>query len=294
MSQRHSPRISLGQTLRLRLKDHTISASLPAFVMGIINVTPDSFWKESRLMNVDFALEKALKMVEDGADILDIGGESSRPGSTYTSDQEEQDRILPIIEAIRSHSSIPISVDTRKSSVLKAALTCGANICNDISALEDDPLLAPLVAKSGCPVVLMHKKGTPETMQHNPTYTDVVTEVVNYLQLRALFAESSGIATDRIILDPGIGFGKTCSDNCSLIASLNQLELLGYPVMMAVSRKSCIGEITQKTVDTRLAGTLAANLIAVQNGATFLRVHDVSETCDMLKVLQEISRYGIH
>ncbi|HKL87251.1 MAG TPA: dihydropteroate synthase [Treponemataceae bacterium] len=281
-------------SLTLRLSSSTISTSLPAFIVGIINSTPDSFWEDSRLMNVDSALEKALKMEEEGADILDIGGESSRPGAKYVSEQEELDRVLPLIEAIRSHSSIPISVDTRKSSVMAAAIHSGANICNDISAMEDDPLLANLLAEFGCPVVLMHKKGTPRTMQKDPLYTDVVTEVVQYLHLRSQIAEKSGIDADRIILDPGIGFGKTLNNNCSLIANLHQLELLGYPVMMAVSRKSCIGEITKKNVDLRLAGTLSVNLLAVQNGATFLRVHDVSETHDMLKVLQEISYYGIH
>lgn len=270
----------------LNLAGRTIHTELPAFIMGIVNVTPDSFWEGSRAG--DTGLELALSLIEAGADILDIGGESTRPGSAYVDENEEIGRIVPLIKQIRAQSSIPISVDTRKSGVLKAAIEAGADLLNDVSALADDETMASVAARLSIPVVLMHKKGIPETMQQGIQYDDVVSEVCDFLAGRVQYALDAGIIPDRIILDPGIGFGKRHEDNVALIRNIDRLLELGYPVMMALSRKSSIGQMTGKTVDKRMAGSLCANMFAVQKGAGYLRVHDVEETRDMLAVLQEL------
>ncbi len=264
-----------------------LSTDLPAFVMGILNITGASFWEGSRVPSAGEAVERALRMADAGADIIDIGGESTRPGAQYVSPEEELDRIIPVITRLRKESSIPVSVDTRKEAVLRTALDAGADILNDISALEDDPAMAGTAAAADIPVILMHKQGTPGTMQVMPQYRDVLSEVKEYLFSRARFAENAGIARDKIILDPGIGFGKDRRHNLALITGLAEIASGGYPVLMALSRKRVIGEITGKDTADRLAGTLAANLVSVRNGASLLRVHDVAETCDMLKVLRE-------
>jgi dihydropteroate synthase len=279
-------------SLSLRLARGTVSTEMPAFVMGILNATDDSFWEGSRAPSLESALALALSLAERGADIIDIGGESTRPGAVYVGEAEEIARVAPLVREIRKRSSVPLSVDTRKASVMRAALDEGADICNDVSALEDDPSLAPLVAASGIPVVLMHKRGVPASMQDAPEYYDVVAEVASYLFSRAEYALGAGIARDRIILDPGIGFGKRVEDNCALIANLAKIAAGGYPVLMGNSRKSFIGSITGRKAEDRLAGTLAAALVSVQNGASFLRVHDVAETKDTLAVLREIQNRG--
>ena len=281
-------------SVTLRLAHREIRTGLSAFIMGILNVTPDSFWESSRVVSVEAGIERALAMEADGADIIDIGGESSRPGSAYVDEAEELRRVIPLIDGIRKLSSVPISVDTRKSSVMRAAVDSGADICNDISALEDDPSLTALVRDSCIPVILMHKQGVPETMQSDPRYSDAVAEVTAYLFKRALFAESAGIERNKIILDPGIGFGKRYEDNCSLIAGLASITSGNYPVLVALSRKKCIGTMTGSGTRDRLAGTIAANMLAVQCGARLIRVHDVREHRDMLSVLQEIQARGIH
>ena len=283
----------MSVSIRLR-GDRSVSTGLPALIMGVLNATPDSFWEGSRASSAGDGIERALSMERDGADIIDIGGESTRPGSTYVSAGEELDRIIPIIEGIRRESAIPISVDTRKSEVMKAAIDSGADMVNDISSLTDDPALATLAAETGIAVIMMHKQGIPETMQANPSYVDVVSEVRDYLLARAREAVMAGISPERIILDPGIGFGKRHEDNCALIAGLAKIADGGYPVLMALSRKSCIGKMTGRETGNRIPGTLAANMLAVQNGAKALRVHDVGETRDMLMVLQEITARGIH
>ena len=278
--------------LSLLLHDRTLNTENPCFIMGIVNANNNSFWKESRFTGKK-AVNQALKMIEDGADIIDIGAESSRPGATYISDVEEIKQLIPIIKEIRKHSNIPISVDTRKSTVMKACFEEGANILNDISALEDDESLGDFVAKANIPVILMHKQGNPTTMQNNPNYTDIVLEVSHYLAKRCKYAISKGINPEKIILDPGIGFGKNLNHNKKLILSSstilqniqNELKYnVAHHMVMALSRKTCIGEMTLKKVEDRLAGTLAANLLAMENGATILRVHDVKETKDMLLV----------
>lgn len=267
--------------MTFELADRIICTQLPAFVMGIVNATPDSFWKDSR-----GGFERAMSLIAQQSDILDIGGESARPGSEYVNEQEEIERVVPLIEKIRKESSIPISVDTRKKSVIKAAVEAGANILNDISALEDDAEIASYCASVDIPVILMHKRGLPSNMQNNTFYNDVFNEVDSYLQKQADYAISCGIKSKRIIVDPGIGFGKDFEANLALIKNCGKLCNGRFPVLMALSRKTCIGQMIQKEeVGERLFGTLAANLISVQNGASFVRVHDVAETIDTLKVL---------
>ncbi len=270
---------------RLFLKNRTITTELPAFVMGIVNVTPDSFWSGSR-----GDAERALSLVADGADILDIGGESTRPGSDYVSAEEEVRRIVPVIEEIRRKSDVPISVDTRKKSVMEAALAAGADMLNDISALEDDPEMASFCAASGIPVVLMHKRGLPSDMQDDTAYTDVFSEVDAYLSARVQVALDAGIPAEKIIVDPGVGFGKDTAGNAALIKNAGVLCGGKYMVLMALSRKSCIGQMTGRAVEERLAGTLAADLVSIMGGAGMVRVHDVRETVDTLKVLGYINR----
>jgi len=277
--------------LELNFSDKTIYTENPAFVMGIVNVTPDSFWEKSRT-----GAKMALDMFESGADIVDVGGESSRPGADYVSEEEECERVIPVIKKIRQYTDKPISVDTRKVCVMREARKAGADMLNDISALEDDPSLASFCAQEKMPVILMHKRGIPVIMQNNTTYKDPVREITNYLIARVKFAVQNGIEAKKIILDAGIGFGKNLEANIALIRASNKIlqdvQAAGFSdiahILMALSRKTCIGDITGKSVANRMAGTLAANLVAVQYGATMLRVHDVSETIDILKVLGRI------
>ncbi|MDD6655505.1 MAG: dihydropteroate synthase [Treponema sp.] len=269
--------------INLSLSDRTISTNLPAFVMAILNVTPDSFYEKSR-----GGFELARRIIDSGADIIDIGAESTRPGSDYVCEEEEIKRLIPVIKEIRKISDIPISVDTRKYSVMKACFEYGADILNDVSALEDDERLCSFASEKKIPVILMHKRGKPSQMQKNTEYSDVFKEVNSYLLERASFAEKNGIQSEKIIVDPGIGFGKNLSGNVSLIKNLKELCGGKYKILMALSRKSCIGEMTGHPVDERLSGTLAANLISVLNGASIVRVHDYNETIDILKVLSYI------
>ena len=270
-----------------------IHTDLPAFIMGIVNATPDSFYEPSRSISLEKSLDRALALTAEGADIIDIGGESTRPGSSYISAEEELERVIPLIEAVRKRSAVPISVDTRKATVMKAAFKAGATLCNDISSLTDDPALGTLIAEEEGGVVLMHKRGTPPVMQqHIPQYRNIVTEVRDYLEERAAYALNCGIARERIIIDYGIGFGKTAEDNYRLVAASAYFTGLGYPLLVGVSRKSFIGAVTGSLPEKRLAGTLAATMYAVQQGAAIARVHDVTETREILLVLKELQKYG--
>jgi dihydropteroate synthase len=260
-----------------------------ALVMAIVNCTDDSFYPASRNDSVEDALERALKAEADGANIIDFGGESTRPGAAYVSAEEELHRLLPVIREFRKRSNLPVSVDTRKASVAKAVLDAGADIINDVSALEDDPAMGPLCAERGAVVVLMHKKGIPETMQDEPYYTNVVSEVHSYLIETAAKARNVGIPEQRIIIDPGIGFGKRLEDNLDLLAHLEELSASVYPVLMGLSRKRFIGEVTGRDSQDRLAGTLAANAVSLFGKANVLRVHDVPETVDLVKMFYAIS-----
>ncbi len=245
--------------------------------MGILNVTPDSFYDGGRLFDTEAAVATGLAMVGEGADILDIGGESSRPGSQPVSAIQERSRVLPVVERLRSRTHVPISIDTTKASVAEPALRRGATIINDISALRFDPDMARVISEYDAQVVLMHMSGTPLTMQDEPKYSDVVTEVRDFLLERAAAAEAAGIHHDRIILDPGIGFGKTLDHNLLLLRHLPELCSHGYRVLVGASRKSFLGKLLDLPPDERMEGTIAVNAVAVVNGASILRVHDVKE-----------------
>lgn len=283
----------MNAPLRIPLSSGRIlDGSEGPLVMAIVNCTPDSFYSKSRAVGVEAAVEKAIAAEAAGAAIVDLGGESTRPGARYVDAEEELARVVPVVEGIRKVSGIPISVDTRKASVARAALAAGADIINDVSALEDDADLGPLCAAAGAAVVLMHKKGTPETMQAAPYYRDVVGEVRAYLETAARRAEQYGIPRDRIIVDPGIGFGKRFEDNLDLLAGLAEIGRSDYPVLVGLSRKGFIGTITGKPIEERLYGTLAANAAAVYGGASILRVHDVPETVDLVRVINAVAARG--
>jgi dihydropteroate synthase len=245
-------------------------------VMGVVNCTPDSF--AVRFDTADKAVASARRMIDEGADILDLGGESSRPGSDPVELDTELERVLPVIEQVRSFSDIPISIDTTKAAVAEKALTAGANIINDISALAFDPEMADVAARHGCPVVLMHIKGEPKTMQDDPHYDDIIGEVAEYFAERIDYAEKRGVDKNKIILDVGIGFGKRTVDNLMLIKHLDKFKKLGRPLLVGASRKRFIGELTGMGEDNRIEGSVAVAAMAVHNGADIVRVHDVAQT----------------
>ncbi|MBL8515684.1 MAG: dihydropteroate synthase [Betaproteobacteria bacterium] len=253
-------------------------------VMGIVNVTPDSFSDGGKHLDRRAAIMGARQMLEDGADILDIGGESTRPGAKPASLSEELDRVLPVIEAL-SGEGVPLSVDTRKPEVMRAAIAAGAAIINDVNALQAPGALAA-VAASQAGVCLMHMQGAPDTMQGDPRYDDVLVEVRDFLVERSDACDAAGIARARIVIDPGFGFGKTLAHNLTLLRDLDRFLETGYPVLAGLSRKSMLGALTGRDARERLAASIAAALLAVEKGAKVLRVHDVKETVDALKVWQ--------
>ena len=250
--------------------------------MGVVNVTPDSFSDGGRFFAAEAAVTHARRLVEEGAEIIDIGGESSRPGAAPVSEREELDRILPVLERI---GDLCVSVDTRRPVVMKTALAAGASMINDIQALSE-PYALEAVAGTGCAVCLMHMKGQPATMQREPRYDDVVAEVKGFLGDAVRKARFAGIGADRIAIDPGFGFGKTVRHNLEILRKLGEFRSLGVPVVAGLSRKSTIGHITGRPVDERLAGSLAMALLALEGGARILRVHDVKETRDVIAVWQ--------
>lgn len=255
-------------------------------VMGVVNLTPDSFSDGGRFRGPDDAIAAARAMIDDGADILDFGAESSRPGAQPVSEAEELDRLLPVLDALRG-APVALSVDTRRTAVMRAALASGADIVNDIEALRA-PGAAASLGPAGCGVCLMHMQGSPLTMQQAPAYRDVVGEVAGFLQSRLEEAQAAGIEAERIVLDPGIGFGKSLAHNLALLHALDRLGALGRPLLVGVSRKSMLGRLTGRPVGERLAASLAAALAAAARGAMVLRVHDVRETVDALRVWQAI------
>lgn len=244
-------------------------------IMGILNVTPDSFCDGGRFFKLTDAVTCAKQMAADGADIVDIGGESTRPGSEPVPLDEELRRVIPVIKAVRKELDITISIDTYKAEVAKRALEAGANLINDVSALRFDERMKEVVAKHKVPVVLMHMRGTPKTMQQDPTYEDVVKEIIAFLRERIEFATTAGIARENIIIDPGIGFGKLCWHNLEILRRLSEFRVLGRPILVGTSRKAFIGQILKTEVSERLEGTLASVIISVMNGADIVRVHDV-------------------
>jgi len=259
-------------------------------IMGIVNVTPDSFSDGGKFINPTDAIKHAIQLVEDGADILDIGAESTRPGAAEISVEEEIDRLLPVISDLVKAVDVPISVDTSKSKVAQKMLDAGAHIINDISGLQFDPELVDLVAKNDCPVVIMHIQGTPRTMQKNPVYHDVISDIISYFKERVEFARSAGVEDQQIILDPGIGFGKTIEHNFRIIREFQEFRSLGFPLLLGASRKSFIGKTLDVPVDERLEGSLAAAVIGAWNGASIIRVHDVKETKRALRLTDAVYR----
>ena len=260
------------------------------YILGILNVTPDSFSDGGRFFDPDLAVAHAKEMVAQGADIIDVGGESSRPGSEPVSAREEKRRVLPVIEALADRVDVPISIDTYKSEVAREALDRGASMVNDISGLKESPDMVDLVAQQGASLVVMHMRGRPKTMQKDPRYKDVVKEVVSFLKGQADRACGAGVSKDRILVDPGIGFGKTVDHNLELIRELGAVRRLGYPVLIGTSRKSFIGHLLGTEVDDRLEGTIASNVVAVLNGADFVRVHDVREIKRALTITDYVLR----
>ncbi len=257
-------------------------------VMGIVNVTPDSFSDGGRHLALEAALDHARRLVDEGAVILDIGGESTRPGAAPVSVQEELDRVLPVIEGLRD-ISVPISIDTYKPEVMRAALDAGADMVNDVNALQSAYAL-DMVAKTTAGVCLMHKQGAPQNMQQQPHYQDVIADVSLFLRERVAAATSAGITVERIVIDPGFGFGKSLEHNLVLLKNMHAFTLLGVPVLAGLSRKSMLGAITGRDVGGRVAASVAAALIAVQRGASIVRVHDVRETVDALKIWNALEK----
>jgi dihydropteroate synthase len=265
---------------------YQLDLSMPR-VMGIVNVTPDSFSDGGKFDTTEKAVAHALQLVEEGADILDIGGESTRPGATPVSLEEELNRVVPVIEALSKVANVPLSIDTYKPAVMRAAIAAGADIVNDVRALQE-PGAMEIVAASKVGVCLMHMQGIPQTMQVNPQYEDVVREVNGFLVERLAAAEAAGIVAERVILDPGFGFGKNTEHNLQLLQTLDQTLQIGRPLLVGLSRKSVLGQITGGDVYVRLHASLAASVISTMKGARIVRVHDVKATVDALKVVAAV------
>jgi dihydropteroate synthase len=252
-------------------------------VMGVLNVTPDSFSDGGSFDTFESAMRRARKMLDDGAAIIDIGGESTRPGAAVVSEQEELDRVIPVIEAITNERPAVVSIDTSKAAVMRAAAAAGATMINDVFALQAQGALQT-AAELQLPVCLMHMQGDPRTMQNRPEYRDVVAEVLQFLADRVSVCEQAGLGRERLILDPGFGFGKTPQQNVELLANLRQLQQLGCPVLIGVSRKTTLGVITGRAVENRLAASIAAATAAILQGALIVRAHDVAETLDAVRI----------
>jgi len=257
-------------------------------VMGILNTTPDSFSDGGSYTQLESALAQVERMIVDGASIIDIGGESTRPGAEDVSEEDELARVIPVLIAIKQRFDVLVSIDTSKAAVMIAAIAAGADMINDVAALQNQGCLAA-VAQSDVPVCLMHMQGLPRTMQNNPSYDHVINDIVAFFQQRIEACVSAGIARERIILDPGFGFGKTLEQNFHLLANLSKFSQLKLPLLIGISRKSMIGNLLNRDVKQRLAGSLSAAIIAAQQGANIIRVHDVEATVDALTVLQAVT-----
>ena len=272
--------------------NRTLDFTHKTYVMGILNCTPDSFVPSSRSATLKDAMKSAHEMIEAGVDIVDVGGESTRPGSEPVPVEEEIRRVIPVVQALRAASDVIVSIDTRKKDVAERALDAGADIINDISGLHHSEDLARLVARRKVPVVLMHMRGTPKTMQKNPFYKNTISEILRELQPSIAAAIGAGIAPEMIIIDPGIGFGKRSQDNLRIIKELASLKSLKFPILVGLSRKGFIGEILDRPVEKRLIGTVTANTLAILNGANIIRVHDVADAVEMVKIIDSVRRIG--
>jgi dihydropteroate synthase len=277
-------------SFRMSWSGYALDLSHRTHVMGVINVTPDSFSDGGQFFDKDRAIEQGLRLAMDGADLLDIGGESTRPYSKGISAEEELNRVLPVIESLKKELRIPISIDTLKARVAREALRCGASMVNDISALRFDPDMGAVVAEAGVPVILMHMKGTPADMQRHPTYDDITSEIITFLKKAMDQAVSRGVQRDRIIVDPGIGFGKTSDHNLEILKELGRFRCLDAPVLVGSSRKAFIGQILDKKAHERDTGTMATVAAAVMNGAHIVRVHNVKQAAETVKIIDAIKR----
>jgi dihydropteroate synthase len=274
----------------LSWSDHVLDLDLKTRVMGILNVTPDSFSDGGQYLESNTAIERGITMAREGADIIDVGGESTRPYSRKITVSEELDRVVPVIEGLKKELAIPISIDTCKGEVAQEALKAGASMINDISALRFDPDMASIAAEAGVPVILMHMKGMPENMQKNPTYGDLIPEIFDFLEDAIERAVSAGIKRDMIIVDPGIGFGKTFDHNLKIIKELSRFEALERPVLLGTSNKAFIGHILGKEVYERDTGTMATIAYGVINGAHMVRVHNVRKAVETVRMMEAIRR----
>ncbi len=289
-----------AEPIMWRCRDRELMCGSPPLIMGILNVTPDSFSDGNQYLDTEKAVARGLEMIEEGAAIVDVGGESTRPGAPAVSIEEETARVLPVIEQLHSRSASRggtpsdaracISIDTTKAEVARRAVAAGADIINDVSALTHDPNMAKVACDTGAGVVLMHMLGNPRTMQENPEYGDVVTEVAEHMVSRIQDLTAQGMALDRLALDPGIGFGKTVTHNLQLLAALNRLGTSGRPVVVGLSRKSFLGKLTGRETQNRLASSIAALAFCVLRGAHVMRVHDVKESVDAVRVLTALCR----
>ena len=278
--------------MELDCNGRTLDLSQPR-VMGILNVTPDSFSDGGRFLAREAALDQARAMAAAGAAIIDVGGESTRPGAEPVSEAEELERVIPVIEALRREIELPISVDTSKPAVMREAVRAGAGLINDVNALRA-PGALEAAAAAGVPVCLMHMQGEPRTMQRDPHYQDVVAEVRDFLADRIAACEAAGIPAKRLLVDPGFGFGKTLEHNLTLLRRLHELTSLGRPLLVGLSRKSMLGALTGRPVEARQAASLAAAVLAAERGAAIIRVHDVAETVDALAVTRAVMEEGTH
>lgn len=276
----------------LRVGDRVLPTSARCLVMGVLNVTPDSFSDGGRYLDHRAAVAHGLAMAAEGADLIDVGGESSRPGATYVDERTELDRVLPVIEALAAATDVPISIDTRKSAVARAALASGAGIVNDVSAGRDDPELLGVAADAKAPVVLMHMRGTPATMQDDPRYTDVVAQVERFLAARCDAAVAAGVPRDSLVIDPGIGFGKRDEHNYALLAELSRFTRLGHPVLVGTSRKGFIGRALALPQHERVEGTAATVVWVVERGARIVRVHDVRHMVRTVRMTEALLHGG--
>lgn len=276
--------------MEISWKGHRLNFGSRTFIMGILNVTPDSFSDGGKYLDVDKAVVRAEEMVKEGADIIDVGGESTRPGAKPVAVNEELHRVIPVITAIKEKLNVLISIDTQKAEVAKQAIKTGADIVNDVSALRADSEMVKVVKRFDVPVILMHMKGRPRTMQRNPHYNDVISEIYHFLEERINWAKKHGVDENKIIIDPGIGFGKTLNHNLEIIRRLREFRSLGRPILIGTSRKSFIGMILNLSPQERLNGTLASCALAITNGVDVLRVHDVKQVKQLVKVMDKLVR----
>lgn len=282
-----------GQAFLLSWWNYTLELGRRTHIMGVLNVTPDSFSDGGIYFQTEKAIAHGLSMARDGADIIDVGGESTRPYSEKISAQEELDRVIPVIQALSKDLGIPISIDTCKADVARQALKAGASMINDISALRFDPEMIPVAAKAAVPVILMHMQGTPTDMQSNPTYKNLIPEIVDFLKSAMDKGVAGGIRKDMIILDPGIGFGKTFNHNLQIIKELGAFNALERPILLGASNKAFIGHILQKEPHERDTGSMAVVAAGVLNGAHIVRVHNVKKTVETVKMIDAIKRGSV-